>query len=71
MGKKKVSEAQRWQIIGLLKDKTKSQQNIADLVGVSRKCVITTKRNYEKTSVVNELPRSERSESILQQAKDS
>ncbi|RNA08376.1 Paired box and Transposase domain containing [Brachionus plicatilis] len=60
MGKKKVSESQTWQIICLLKDKTKSQQEIADLVGVSRKCVITTKRNYEKKSVVKELPRSGR-----------
>ncbi|RNA09786.1 hypothetical protein BpHYR1_011470 [Brachionus plicatilis] len=39
---------------------TKSQQEIADLVGVSRKRVITTKRNYEKTPVVKELPRSGR-----------
>ncbi|CAF1033785.1 unnamed protein product [Brachionus calyciflorus] len=49
MGKKKVSEAQRWQIIRLLKEKTKSQQEIADLVGVSKKCVFITKCNYEKT----------------------
>ncbi|RNA32440.1 prenylcysteine oxidase-like [Brachionus plicatilis] len=56
----KISEAQRLQIFGLLKDKIKSQQEIADLVGASRKCVITTKRNYEKTSVVKELTRSAR-----------
>ncbi|RMZ94645.1 hypothetical protein BpHYR1_015775 [Brachionus plicatilis] len=43
-----VTEAQRWQIIGLLKDKTKSQQEIADLVGVSRKCVFTINCNYER-----------------------
>ncbi|RNA43729.1 hypothetical protein BpHYR1_016995, partial [Brachionus plicatilis] len=55
-----LSEAQRWKIIGLLKDKTKSQQEMADLGRVSRKCMITTKRNYEKTSVVKELPRSGR-----------
>ncbi|RNA32819.1 Transposase domain containing [Brachionus plicatilis] len=60
MCKKKVSEAQRWQIISLLKDKTKTQQEIADLVEVSSKCVITTKRNYEKTFVIKELPRSGR-----------
>ncbi|RNA33330.1 hypothetical protein BpHYR1_028251 [Brachionus plicatilis] len=60
MGKKKKKKPQRWQIIGLLKDKTKSNQEIADLVGVSRKCVITTKRNYKKISVVKELRRSAR-----------
>ena len=60
MGKKKVTEAQRWQIIGLLKDKTKSQKEIAQLVGVSEKCVFTTKRNYDTTSSCKELPRSGR-----------
>ncbi|CAF0717923.1 unnamed protein product [Brachionus calyciflorus] len=56
-GQKKVSEAQSWQIIGLMKEKTKSQQEIADLVGVSRKCVFPTKCNYEKTSRAKELSR--------------
>ncbi|RNA38365.1 hypothetical protein BpHYR1_035455 [Brachionus plicatilis] len=64
VGKKKVSVTQRWQLIGLLKDKTKFQQEIADLVAVSRKCVITTKPNYEKTSVVKELPRSARPQKL-------
>ncbi|RNA06125.1 transposable element Tcb1 transposase [Brachionus plicatilis] len=55
-----VTERQSWQIIGLLKYKKKSQQEIADLVGVSRKCVFTTKYNYEKTSVAKKLPKSGR-----------
>ncbi|CAF1042998.1 unnamed protein product [Brachionus calyciflorus] len=55
MSKRQVSEAQRWQIIGLLKGNTKSQQEKADLVGVSRKCVFTTKCNYEKTTGTKEL----------------
>ncbi|RNA27093.1 hypothetical protein BpHYR1_032354 [Brachionus plicatilis] len=55
-----VTGTQRWQIIGLLKDKTKSHQEIADLGGVSRKCVFTAKCNYEKTLVAKELPRSGR-----------
>ncbi|RMZ97919.1 hypothetical protein BpHYR1_024556 [Brachionus plicatilis] len=64
MGKKNEFEAQRWQIISLLKDKTKSQQEIADL-------------NYQglvdPESLPVEMSRTflERSESILQQAIDS
>ncbi|RNA00244.1 hypothetical protein BpHYR1_022017 [Brachionus plicatilis] len=31
---------------------------------MSRKCMITTKRNYEKTSVVKEFPRSGRTRKL-------
>ena len=55
MGKKKVTNDQKWQIIGLLKDKTKTQRDIAKLVGVSQKCVHTTKKNFNMTSRVDNL----------------
>ena len=51
MGQKKVSNQQRWQILDLLKDRTKTERAV--LVGVSQKCVKTTKRNFQATSRVN------------------
>lgn len=53
MGKKKVTDQQRWSIIGLLKDGSKTEREIAEIVGVSQKCVNTTKRNYQATSRVH------------------
>ncbi|MDQ5930221.1 MAG: hypothetical protein QG594_2008 [Bacteroidota bacterium] len=60
MGRKAVDIEVRHQIIGLLKDKNKSQAEIARLVGVSRKCVQTTQKNFEVENVVGELPKSGR-----------
>ncbi|RNA42655.1 hypothetical protein BpHYR1_026227 [Brachionus plicatilis] len=39
--------------LGLLKDWTKTEGEIAVLVGVSQKCVNTNKRNFQVTSMVN------------------
>ncbi|CAF1018148.1 unnamed protein product [Brachionus calyciflorus] len=64
MGRKLVTESQRWQKIGLMKDKTKSHKEIADLEVVLRKLVFPTKFNYEMTYMTKELPRSERPESL-------
>ncbi|RMZ93929.1 hypothetical protein BpHYR1_006486 [Brachionus plicatilis] len=45
MGKK--SNEVSSQIIGLIKDKTKSNREIAKLLGVSEKCVRTTRKNND------------------------
>lgn len=58
MGKKPVSYETRLQIIGLLKSKSKNNVEIAKILGVSPKCVITTKKNFENGHVYGELPRS-------------
>ena len=58
MGRKPVPIEVRHQIIGLLKDKTKSNYEIAKLVEVSEKCVRKTKINHEQQNVVGELPKS-------------
>ncbi|RNA20721.1 hypothetical protein BpHYR1_017426 [Brachionus plicatilis] len=42
-----VTNEVRCQIIGLLKEKTKSNREIAKLVGVSEKCVRTTRKNND------------------------
>ena len=57
MGRKSVSDKVRWQIVGLLKDKTKSQQEIARMCNVSLKCVQTTLKNHKLHSDVKDLPR--------------
>ena len=57
MGRKKVSTQLKWQIISLLKDKTKTQRDIAKILGVSQKCVHTTKKNFSMTSRVDNLKR--------------
>ena len=57
MGRKAVSEKVRWQIEGLLKDKTKSQREIARMCKVLLKCVKTTLKNHELHNDVNDLPR--------------
>ncbi|RNA20478.1 hypothetical protein BpHYR1_002398 [Brachionus plicatilis] len=49
MGKKNVSSPQKWQIVGLLKSGDKKQNEIAKLLGVSPKCVSSTKKRYEET----------------------
>ena len=47
MGKKSVTNEVRCQIIGLLKDKTKSSREIAKLVELSEKCMRTTRKNND------------------------
>nr|QNH67894.1 ATP-binding cassette transporter subfamily D member 4 [Brachionus rotundiformis] len=47
--KKKVSSPLKWQIVGLLKSRDKKQNEIANMLGVSPKCVSSTKKRYEET----------------------
>ncbi|CAF0915392.1 unnamed protein product [Brachionus calyciflorus] len=58
MGKKSVSSPLKWQIIGLLKSGDKKQNAIAKLLGVSPKCVSSTKKRYEETGTVSDRSRS-------------
>ena len=60
MGKKAVSYETKCQIIGLSKDKTNTNTKIANLLGVSEKCVRTTLRNFERSGSVKDSPRSGR-----------
>ena len=60
MGRKSVPIEVRHQIIGLLKDQTKSNLAIAKLVGVSEKCVWTTRKNYREKNLIGECPKSGR-----------
>ena len=48
MGRKSVSRDTRLQIIGLLKDKRNTNVEIAEILGVSEKCVRTTKKTTKK-----------------------
>lgn len=60
MGKKNVSIPLKWQIVGLLKSGDKKQNEIAKLLGVSPKCVSSTKKRYEETGSVSDRSRSGR-----------
>ena len=60
MGKKAVSYETKCQIIALSKDKTNTNTKIANLLGVSEKCVRTTLRNFERSGSVKDSPRSGR-----------
>lgn len=60
MGRKSVPNEVRHQIIGLLKDDTKSNVEIAKIVGVSAKCVWTTRKNYNEKNIIGECPKSGR-----------
>ncbi|RMZ93390.1 disintegrin and metallo ase domain-containing 10-like [Brachionus plicatilis] len=51
---------QKWQIVGLLKSGDKKQNEIAKLLGVSPKCVSSTKKRYEDTGSVSDRSRSGR-----------
>ena len=57
MDRKAVSDKVQWQIVGLLKDKTKSQREIARMCNVSLKCVQTMLKNHELHNDVKDLPR--------------
>ncbi len=57
MPRKGISEARRYQIVGLSLDKTKSNYEIARLVGVSEKCVRTTLKNNKELGSPLERPR--------------
>ena len=57
MGRKAVSDKVQWQIVGLLKDKAKSQREIARMCNVSLKCVQTMLKNHELHNDVKDLPR--------------
>ena len=48
MGRKSVPNEVRHQIIGLLKDDSKSNVEIAKIVGISAKCVWTTRKNFNE-----------------------
>ena len=74
MGRKSVSQEVKWQIVNLSKDKTKSQQEIARLCGVSLCCVQTTLKNYKLLNDVKDSPRvgrpsklNSRNQSLLHQ----
>ena len=54
MGHKPVSKETIHQIIGLIKDQNKSNSEIANLVGVSEKCVWTTRTNYNEKNIIGE-----------------
>ena len=57
MGRKAVSDKVRWQIVCLLKFKTKSQREIALMCNVSLKCVQTMLKNHELHNDVKDLPK--------------
>ena len=54
MGGKAISEVTKWQIVGLSKDNSKSLRKIAELVGVSEKCVRTTIKNFYITGSIKD-----------------
>ena len=62
MGKKSVSEGVRWQIVGLSRVNNLKLKTIAQMVGVSEKCVRTTIKNFRETGSAKERARSGRPE---------
>ncbi|XP_065671952.1 uncharacterized protein LOC136089792 [Hydra vulgaris] len=46
MGKRRITQGERWQIIAHIKEGTKNNREIARVIGVSEKCVRTTKQNF-------------------------
>lgn len=69
MGRKAISEATRWQIVGLSKNESNSMRKIAELVGVSEKCVRTTLRNYKESGSVKDKKRVGRPEKVSEREK--
>ena len=57
MGKRRITQGERWQIIAQIKEGTKSNREIARLIGVSEKCVRTTKQNFLHTGGASEKTR--------------
>ena len=49
MGKRRITQGERWQIIAHIKEGTKSNREIARLIGVSKKYAQTTKQNFLHT----------------------
>ena len=49
-----MSDNIKWQIVGLLKGVGKTQQEIAELVGVSQKCVSSIKKKHVSTGQVSD-----------------
>ena len=62
MGKKAISEALKWQIVGLSKDKVNSMRKIEKLVWESEKCVRTTLSNFKSSGSVKDKRRTGRPE---------
>ena len=60
MGKRRITHGERWQIIAHIKEGTKSNREIARLIGVSEKCVRTTKQNFLHTGGASEKTRPRR-----------
>ncbi|RNA36036.1 hypothetical protein BpHYR1_009669 [Brachionus plicatilis] len=56
----KVSSPLKWQIVGLLKSGDKKQNEIANMLGESPKCVSSTKKRYQETGTVSDRSRSGR-----------
>ena len=54
MGKRRITQGERWQIIAHIKEGTKSNTEIARLIGVSEKCVRTKKQNLLHTGGARE-----------------
>jgi transposase len=71
MPRKSISNASRAMIIGLTLDKSNSNRKIAKIVGVSEKCVRTTRKNFEMTGHTKELPRPGRIEKLTKRDKSS
>ena len=46
MGKRRNTQGERWQTIAHIKEGTMSNRKIARFIGVSEKCVRTTKQNF-------------------------
>ena len=57
MDKRRITQGERWQIIAHIKEGTKSNREIAMLIGVSEKCVRTTKQNFLHTGGASEKTR--------------
>ncbi|RMZ94658.1 hypothetical protein BpHYR1_050796 [Brachionus plicatilis] len=65
-----LQNPQKWQIVGLLKSGDKKQNEIAKLLGVSPKCVSSTKKLYEETGSVSDRSRSDPTSSYQKLATD-
>ena len=71
MVRKAISEELRWQIVAHLNEGIKSNREIAKLVGVSEKCVRTSKKNLELVGSPIELPRPGRVSKLSEKDKSA